>query len=473
MLKRNTGNTAWVTDTDTKFLYDGWNLIGEYSVGSGGALTAVRSYVWGLDWSGSRQGAGGVGGLLMVRDVASGANYQPAFDGNGNLMALVNRSTGALDAAYEYDAFGNTLRASGSYAATDVFRFSTKFTDDETGLVYYGYRYYSPSQGRFLNQDPIEEQGGLNLYGFVGNNGMNHWDYLGMHMPGMAPYGFGPVGPMIANSAQVSLVVRAGNAIGPYNQIAQASITLANSSLVRNYVNPVLNNPTTRLYFGTTQIMSGASNMVVGSTVAGAGTAATFSIPLAGQVVGPLAVALGSGQVLWGANSFRAGVLNASAGLSGQGFPSVTPLPLFNVNLQPSHGPSSTSITTTQSNSTTNSGGDSAADVVQLDKFTVTGRRPTDAEIREQALLERLRADAAHLGSDEWRDAHTNPSHWKASVLKGLAAEAVMRAIANPASPHAAAFETGARAAQSDYQMEQDRLFAIEENQRIQSGKAL
>jgi len=50
----------------------------------------------------------------------------------------------------------------------------------ETGLVYYGHRFYSPSLGRFINRDPIEEQGGLNLYGFCGNNSINSWDVLGM-----------------------------------------------------------------------------------------------------------------------------------------------------------------------------------------------------------------------------------------------------------------------------------------------------
>lgn len=43
-----------------------------------------------------------------------------------------------------------------------------------------GRRYYSPSQGRFLGRDPIEEAGGLNLYGFVTNNPSNRWDLLGM-----------------------------------------------------------------------------------------------------------------------------------------------------------------------------------------------------------------------------------------------------------------------------------------------------
>jgi RHS repeat-associated protein len=59
------------------------------------------------------------------------------------------------------------------------FRFSTKYHDEETGLLYYGYRYYNPQWGRWLSKDPIGERGGVNLYGFVGNNGINRVDYLG------------------------------------------------------------------------------------------------------------------------------------------------------------------------------------------------------------------------------------------------------------------------------------------------------
>jgi uncharacterized protein RhaS with RHS repeats len=50
--------------------------------------------------------------------------------------------------------------------------------------VYYGFRYYDPKLGRFIGRrDPISEKGGLNLYGFVGNNAINAWDYLGMFTP--------------------------------------------------------------------------------------------------------------------------------------------------------------------------------------------------------------------------------------------------------------------------------------------------
>lgn len=52
-------------------------------------------------------------------------------------------------------------------------------TKSASGVRYYGLRYYSPSLGRFVNKDPIEEQGGINLYAFCANNGVNHWDYLG------------------------------------------------------------------------------------------------------------------------------------------------------------------------------------------------------------------------------------------------------------------------------------------------------
>jgi uncharacterized protein RhaS with RHS repeats len=47
-------------------------------------------------------------------------------------------------------------------------------------VMYYGYRWYDPETGRWPSRDPIEEDGGMNLYGFVGNNGVNWWDLLGM-----------------------------------------------------------------------------------------------------------------------------------------------------------------------------------------------------------------------------------------------------------------------------------------------------
>jgi RHS repeat-associated protein len=99
--------------------------------------------------------------------------------------------TGASAATYRYDAFGNTLVATGSYAATNRYRFSTKPLDNEIAnapLYYYAYRWYDPVTGRWPSRDPIGENGGVNLYGFVGNNGVNHIDLLGLDSLGMKIY---------------------------------------------------------------------------------------------------------------------------------------------------------------------------------------------------------------------------------------------------------------------------------------------
>jgi RHS repeat-associated protein len=161
---------------DLKFIYDGWNLIAEVS--SADAL--VRQYMWGTDLSGSFQGAGGVGGLVKIYDHASSKHYFPGYDGNGNVAVLVDGDTGAAGAVYEYGPFGELIRSSGAYAATCPFRFSTKYQDKETDLLYYGYRYYNPSTGRWINRDPIGEEGGENVFNFVGNSPVNATDVLGL-----------------------------------------------------------------------------------------------------------------------------------------------------------------------------------------------------------------------------------------------------------------------------------------------------
>ena len=142
----------------------------------------------GQDLSGSPQGAGGVGGLLEVSYYGSSTtNCFPAFDGNGNVAALVNAADGTIVANYEYGPFGEVIRATGPMAKANPLRFSTKYDDDESDLLYYGYRSYNPTKGTWLNRDPIEEVGGLNTYGFNQNNLIAFVDVLGMYY---MPYPF-------------------------------------------------------------------------------------------------------------------------------------------------------------------------------------------------------------------------------------------------------------------------------------------
>ena len=78
--------------------------------------------------------------------------------------------------------FGEPLTTPAGLAAEMPFRFSTKYKDTETGLYYYIHRYYETGSGRWLSRDPIEEEGGMNLYGFVKNSPILRFDYLGLLM---------------------------------------------------------------------------------------------------------------------------------------------------------------------------------------------------------------------------------------------------------------------------------------------------
>lgn len=172
-------------------------------------LTTI-DYHWGFDLSGTIGEAGGVGGLLYLTVSNSSAGHRqpstndyqlttndfslfiPFYDANGNITHYCD-AQGNVVASYTYDAFGNTIAQSGAMADAFVFRFSTKYFDAETGLYYYGCRFYSPPLMRWLNRDPIEEKGGINLYAFCENSPIAKNDSNGLavfvikHFAGQTP----------------------------------------------------------------------------------------------------------------------------------------------------------------------------------------------------------------------------------------------------------------------------------------------
>ncbi|MDO4410209.1 MAG: RHS repeat-associated core domain-containing protein [Akkermansia sp.] len=76
--------------------------------------------------------------------------------------AQVNEQT----CTYAYTPFGS-VTTSGDI--TQPIQWSNEYYDNELSLVYYNYRHYNPADGRWINRDPIAEQGGRNLYAFVEN----------------------------------------------------------------------------------------------------------------------------------------------------------------------------------------------------------------------------------------------------------------------------------------------------------------
>jgi RHS repeat-associated protein len=145
----------------------------------------VRKYTWGLDLSGTFQDAGGIGGLLALHDPEDDPtpdkNYMFFYGANGNVGQLIDwENDGALVATYEYTPYGSVYAQAGDYAEENPIHFSTKYFDTETALGYWGYRYYSPRLGRWLNRDPIKERGGKNLYRFVLNSPLGWIDPDGL-----------------------------------------------------------------------------------------------------------------------------------------------------------------------------------------------------------------------------------------------------------------------------------------------------
>jgi RHS repeat-associated protein len=184
------GGGSWTLLAETRYLYDGWRVIQERNSNN----VPTVSYTRGTDLSGSLEGAGGIGGLLARSPYdANSQLLAPSFyfsDGNGNIQRLVN-SSGTSQASYRYDPYGNLLSSSGTLAAANVYRFSSKEWLNTPGLYYYGYRYYSPNWQRWVNRDPIaardettrssrEVEAVLNLHAFVVNDPISFIDANGL-----------------------------------------------------------------------------------------------------------------------------------------------------------------------------------------------------------------------------------------------------------------------------------------------------
>ena len=176
--KEYTWSGSWALTSETRYIYDRMLVIQE----RGANNAPLVSYTRGKDLSGGMQGAGGIGGMLARTDHATASVLlKTAFyhaDGNGNITALLS-TNGLVLAWYQYTPFGTTLAQSGPLADANVYRFSSKAWHERTGLYYYGYRFYSPNLQRWLNADPIQEEGGINLYGFVFNDSVGLVDPLG------------------------------------------------------------------------------------------------------------------------------------------------------------------------------------------------------------------------------------------------------------------------------------------------------
>ena len=157
------GMWQWNQTGEKRRVFDGLDVVQERNAANEVTAQLVRD--------------GNIGGILS-RSTATGASFYD-YDGGGNVTLLTDENGNDVG-RYRYDAFGNTLEATGARAGENPYRFSTKEYDGAAGLYDFGYRFYSPGMGRWINRDPIRERGGTNLYGMVGNNPTNSVDFYGL-----------------------------------------------------------------------------------------------------------------------------------------------------------------------------------------------------------------------------------------------------------------------------------------------------
>ncbi len=156
-MSRRTGKT--VNSTDSAYQYTALDLVKETTGG------AISEYVFGAD----------IDEILNAR--ISGTDYFYASDALGSAHQIVD-AAGQLKNSYDYDVWGETHTLSMTIPNTFLF---TGREAGENGLSQYRLRFYDPSVGRFISEDPIHfESGDINFYRYVYNSPANMVDPLGL-----------------------------------------------------------------------------------------------------------------------------------------------------------------------------------------------------------------------------------------------------------------------------------------------------
>jgi RHS repeat-associated protein len=178
---------AGTGSSQTKFSYDGLSRRRSATSYNNGSITNNVNYLWCDDSLCQKRQANSTS--VMANYVSEGESYPNwlnayyAVDHLGTPRDILNVATGQTLRAGDYTPFGGAEASAVNglystefgFAGMQVFPFTSGNVDYLTK-----YRLYKPGFGRWLSRDPIAEQGGINLYGYVEGNPVNWVDPLGL-----------------------------------------------------------------------------------------------------------------------------------------------------------------------------------------------------------------------------------------------------------------------------------------------------
>lgn len=173
--------------TSTEFRYDGQSRrVGITEKDAARVVTSEKRYLWAEGAQPAEERA--ADGRTVVKQYHAQGEFLPGAaaplnkvfytkDHLGSVRELVD-GNGTLQTRYDYDLWGGRTKITGTMESE--VGYTGHHHHGKSGLVLTWYRAYDPATGRWLSRDPIGENGGINLYGYVDNSPVNLWDALGL-----------------------------------------------------------------------------------------------------------------------------------------------------------------------------------------------------------------------------------------------------------------------------------------------------
>lgn len=163
-----------VNGTVTHFFWEGDNLSLELDVNN----QPVRRYLYGMGKDSVEAHIEFSEAPSNPFDYSQQGWYSYIKDQVGTIYKVYSHQQQQVADSRTYDVFGNLITQTGTTPGR--LGFQSKYLDPESGLYYFYHRYYHPTNGRFINEDPMGLNGGINLFDFVKNDSLNYLDPFGL-----------------------------------------------------------------------------------------------------------------------------------------------------------------------------------------------------------------------------------------------------------------------------------------------------